>query len=485
MSRRTTIERLEHRVLMASQTFAGSGTITMSDSGFPPFPANPYPATINVSGVSGNVTNLRVNFPHLTHNASADLDVLLVNPAGDSILLMSDCGSSANNAAVVFDDSGIALPNTSSITSNTYRPTNRDDFSDDSIPGAPNSGDPTGTRLSDLTSGDLNGTWSLYIVDDTFDNSTGSISGPWSITIDTQVAAPAPPSTPDLSSASDSGVSNSDDITNVTLPTFTGTATAGTTVKILSDGAQIGSAAATAAGTYTVTATTALTNGPHNITATATDGSGTSQPSGALAITVDTVAPTVTSRTFNHETSQNIVYGFSENVGPTLGTNDFQISNLTGVGATPALTLAYNASTNQATITFASILSDGWWGSRAGAPGGGGVTDVAGNPMGTDVRFTFPVLAADANGDQKVDVTDLGVLATNWQSSGQTFSTGDFNYDGRVDVTDLGILATNWQKSLGGPPPAAPIAAARVANTLKNSSRMIDQIDPPASSILN
>ena len=82
-------------------------------------------------------------------------------------------------------------------------------------------------------------------------------------------------------------------------------------------------------------------------------------------------------------------------------------------------------------------------------------------------------------------MTDLGVLATNWQSSGQTFSTGDFNYDGRVDVTDLGILATNWQESLGGPPPAAPIPAARVANMVKNSSRMIDEIEPSPGSILD
>jgi hypothetical protein len=48
-----------------------------------------------------------------------------------------------------------------------------------------------------------------------------------------------------------------------------------------------------------------------------------------------------------------------------------------------------------------------------------------------------------------VDVTDLGILATNWQSTGRSFSQGDFNYDGIVDVTDLGILATNWSVNAG------------------------------------
>jgi hypothetical protein len=44
-------------------------------------------------------------------------------------------------------------------------------------------------------------------------------------------------------------------------------------------------------------------------------------------------------------------------------------------------------------------------------------------------------------------VTDLGALATNWQSTGASWEMGDFNADGMVDVTDLGSLATNWQQS--------------------------------------
>jgi hypothetical protein len=61
------------------------------------------------------------------------------------------------------------------------------------------------------------------------------------------------------------------------------------------------------------------------------------------------------------------------------------------------------------------------------------------------LRYT---LLGDANQDGGVDVTDLGILATNWQGTNKTFGQGDFNYDRMIDVTDLGILATNWQKSL-------------------------------------
>jgi hypothetical protein len=43
-----------------------------------------------------------------------------------------------------------------------------------------------------------------------------------------------------------------------------------------------------------------------------------------------------------------------------------------------------------------------------------------------------------------VDITDLGVLASFWQTSG-FWRDGDFDYSGLIDITDLGLLASNWQ----------------------------------------
>jgi hypothetical protein len=63
------------------------------------------------------------------------------------------------------------------------------------------------------------------------------------------------------------------------------------------------------------------------------------------------------------------------------------------------------------------------------------------------LQLTF---SGDANLDGKVDVTDLGALATHWQTS-DVWTGGDFNYDGFVDVSDLGALATNWQAGVGSP----------------------------------
>ncbi len=51
----------------------------------------------------------------------------------------------------------------------------------------------------------------------------------------------------------------------------------------------------------------------------------------------------------------------------------------------------------------------------------------------------------DANGDGYVNVSDLGILATNYGvGSGLGWEQGDFTGDGVVDVSDLGILATAY-----------------------------------------
>ncbi len=63
------------------------------------------------------------------------------------------------------------------------------------------------------------------------------------------------------------------------------------------------------------------------------------------------------------------------------------------------------------------------------------------------IKYTY---GGDANLDGQVDISDLGRLATAWQTS-NLWTSGDFNYDGFVDISDLGILATNWQLGLGSP----------------------------------
>ncbi len=57
---------------------------------------------------------------------------------------------------------------------------------------------------------------------------------------------------------------------------------------------------------------------------------------------------------------------------------------------------------------------------------------------------------ADSNLDGQVDISDLGILASHWQTTGM-WSHGDSDFSGFIDISDLGLLATNWQKGVGSP----------------------------------
>jgi len=109
------------------------------------------------------------------------------------------------------------------------------------------------------------------------------------VTIDTSTAQP---STPDLITADDSNINN-DNVTSKTTPTFTGTAEANSSVQLFATGVLKGSGAADNAGAWSITSS-ALADGPYNITVVATDLAGNvSVASAALPIVIDTTKPTV------------------------------------------------------------------------------------------------------------------------------------------------------------------------------------------------
>jgi hypothetical protein len=107
---------------------------------------------------------------------------------------------------------------------------------------------------------------------------------------------PAAPSTPDLDAGSDSGISDTDNITGVTLPSFSGTAAVGAKVTLFDGGNEIGSAVATD-GTWHITTGSAwaMNERTHSITAIATDLAGNaSTNSSALEVDVRTAGPGTT-----------------------------------------------------------------------------------------------------------------------------------------------------------------------------------------------
>jgi hypothetical protein len=105
------------------------------------------------------------------------------------------------------------------------------------------------------------------------------------------------PSTPDLSSTSDSGRSSSDNITNNATPTFTGTAPAGSSIDLLVDGTVAATGTAGADGSYSLSPTTALGSGTHRVQVSIANPDpavGGTLESGILNVAVDTAVPPAT-----------------------------------------------------------------------------------------------------------------------------------------------------------------------------------------------
>jgi subtilisin-like proprotein convertase family protein len=158
--------------------------------------ANPYPSTIDVSGLLGTVGTATVTLTNLTHTYPDDLDILLSGPNGAGVFLMSDTGDGNNvsNVTLTFADAAPSLTDNGQIISGTFRPTNFADGSGDS-PLLPPPVSPIATTLAGAFTGiDPNGTWSLWVFDDAAVD-VGALSG-WTLSLDGPTLAPGTPPPP-------------------------------------------------------------------------------------------------------------------------------------------------------------------------------------------------------------------------------------------------------------------------------------------------
>jgi hypothetical protein len=102
-----------------------------------------------------------------------------------------------------------------------------------------------------------------------------------------------PPDAPtvDLAAGSDTGASDTDNLTKDDTPTFDGTAEADSEVSIYNGTTLLGTAAVSGTGDYSFTVANGLGDGTHRITARATDAAGNSSvASGYLDVQIDTAA---------------------------------------------------------------------------------------------------------------------------------------------------------------------------------------------------
>ena len=195
-------------------------------------------------------------------------------------------------------------------------------------------------------------------------------SAPFDLTIDT--AAPAVPVI--VSIADDSGVPG-DGVTNDNDLLVSGTAEAGATVQLLLGGDPLGSPVqADGSGNWSVQ-TGILPDGPHDLTATATDLAGNaSGPSDNFPITIDTASPPAP-----------VITGFSDDTGTPgdglTGDNDLLVSGRGQSGATIQLFLD-----GSPIGSLVAVDGDGDWSVQTGviADGLHSFTAVASDQAGND-----------------------------------------------------------------------------------------------------
>jgi uncharacterized repeat protein (TIGR01451 family) len=191
-------------------------------------PANPYPSAMVVSNINGDVSAVTVTVSNLIHSFPNDIGMLLVGPSGASCVLMSAAANESTITTpitVTFDqNAALVVPPYGEIVSGSYQPADyyasqhgtTETFSKSPVPVGPYN-----TNLAVFAGTSANGTWSLYIEDDT-DGDAGTNLNGWGLAFTTitpvnQVA--------DLAAgivASASQVTLGDNITNIWTVTDSG-----------------------------------------------------------------------------------------------------------------------------------------------------------------------------------------------------------------------------------------------------------------------
>jgi subtilisin-like proprotein convertase family protein len=180
----------------ASPLFANTEAIQFRDSGIggPASAAFPAPSVITVSGLVGVVSRVTVNLSGLEHPNPNDLDVLLVGPGGQKVLLMSDAGGTddVTNLQLAFDGSATSpLPVGTKLSSGSYLPTDYNGGDLDVFIATSGTSPTTAGAgpLSIFNGTTANGEWKLYVMDDTGnsagDDKVGVIARGWQLLVET------------------------------------------------------------------------------------------------------------------------------------------------------------------------------------------------------------------------------------------------------------------------------------------------------------
>jgi len=295
---------------------------------------------------------------------------------------------------------------------------------------------------------------------------TSALSSAVVITIDTVV--PNAPTGVTLATASDSGTSNTDRLTNIATPTLSGSAEANSTVTLYSGTTAVGTATANGSGAWTVTAAS-LADGVNTLTVKATDAAGnTSAASSPLNVTIDTVqaAPGTPVLGAAYDSGSSSTDGITRIINPTI----------TGTGEAGSVVTLYDGGVSYGSTTVNGL---GVWSIATGTlvPGTRTLTaravDGAGNSSVASAGLVITIdTSAAAPGTPSLAV-DSGVSNTDRLiNTGSPTLTGTAEANGLIRLYDGASLVGTGTADGSGAWTIAASGLGAGAHTL--SARMID-----------
>lgn len=154
------------------QTFSNAAPLSIPEAGT----AAPYPSVINVTGLSTNISGLRVRLKNFSHSFPADVIALLVAPNGQGYQLLNQNGED-------IDVNGITLTLSSDSSASMQVPLGSGTFiasGGNTNFAAPATAIARAASLGALRLGNLNGQWKLF-VQDTVSPDGGTIAGGWEL----------------------------------------------------------------------------------------------------------------------------------------------------------------------------------------------------------------------------------------------------------------------------------------------------------------
>jgi subtilisin-like proprotein convertase family protein len=168
----------------ATSTFTNAGLINIPDDSA----GSPYPSTVNATGFAGNVQKVTATLNGFSHSCADDIAVLLVGPSGTNSILMGHVGGcpglpDPDPVNLTFDQASGNLLSSDSppAPTGTYHPTQ--EVADMEPLRSPAPAGPTYLAdLSPFSGTPANGTWSLFI-DDQTGGDDGQVFGGWSLNV--------------------------------------------------------------------------------------------------------------------------------------------------------------------------------------------------------------------------------------------------------------------------------------------------------------